>query len=105
MEAGGTATVWLATPGSLGQERAVAEAMRSARAAEYETVAAQALAASGLAAGERARVVRRLRAELHRIGRRDFFPPAKRDLARAAVGALAEGAPGVDGPARTGAVR
>jgi hypothetical protein len=90
VEAGGTATVWLATPGSVGQERAVSAAMRAARAAEYEAVAGQAEAASALGAGERRRVARRLRAELHRIARRDFFPPAQRDLARAAVEALAE---------------
>src|SRR6266498_1547486 len=43
-EAGGGATVWLATPGSLAQERAVAETMRAARAAEYRAVAEQAWA-------------------------------------------------------------
>lgn len=89
-EASGTATVWLATPGSLGQERVIAEAMRAARAAEYEAVAAQAEAAAALSTSERLRAARRLRAELHRIGRRDFFPPPQRDLARAAVDALAE---------------
>jgi hypothetical protein len=104
-EAGGTATVWLATPGSLGQERAVADAMRSARAAEYEAVAADARAASALGPGERARAVRRLRGELDRIGRRDFFPPAERDRARAAVDALAEGAARADGSVGMGLVQ
>jgi hypothetical protein len=92
VEASGTATVWLATPGSIGQEREVAEAMRAARAAEYEALAGQALAAAGLGPGERARVASRLRAELRRIIRRDFFPPPQRELAQAAVDALAPAA-------------
>jgi hypothetical protein len=33
--------------------------------------------------------LRRLRDELHRIGRRDYFPPPEREAARAAVAALA----------------
>jgi hypothetical protein len=82
--------VWLATPGSTVQERAVAETMGAARSAEYEAVIAQARAASVASPGERMRAVRRLREELRRIGRRDFFPPAERDLAHAAVDALAE---------------
>jgi hypothetical protein len=90
VEAGGAATVWLAAAGSAAQERAVADAMRAARAAEYAGVAAQAQTASMASPGERVRAVRRLRAELRRIGRRDFFPPAERDLAHAAVEALTE---------------
>lgn len=105
VEAGGTVTVWLATPGSIGQERAVAETMRAARAAEYEAVAAQAEVATVLDAGERSRAARRLRAELHRIGRRDFFPPAQRDRARAAVEALVERASRADEDDRRRAVR
>ena len=89
VEAGGVATVWLATPGSAGQERAVAEAMRGARAAEYRAIVEQARAATEGGAVERERAARRLRGELRRIARRDFFPPAERDTARAAVEALA----------------
>jgi len=64
--------------------------MRAARAAEYRTVTDQAqAAAAGAGAAERTRVVRRLRGELRRIARRDFFPPADREAARAAVEALA----------------
>jgi Protein ChrB, N-terminal len=91
-EAGGVATVWLATPGSAEQERAIATTMRAARAAEYQAVIEQARAALYGPALERARVARRLRGELHRIARRDFFPPAERDTARAAVDALTPGA-------------
>jgi uncharacterized protein YdbL (DUF1318 family) len=89
LEAGGVATVWLATPGSAAQERAIAEAMRAARAAEYRAVTEQARAAADSAAAERTRAVRRLRGELRRIARRDFFPPAEWEAAGAAVDALA----------------
>jgi hypothetical protein len=87
-EAGGIATVWLATPGSAAQERTIAQAMRTARAAEYQIVIAQARAAADGTAVEQARALRRLRAELRRIARRDFFPPPDRDAAQAAIDAL-----------------
>jgi hypothetical protein len=93
LEAGGTSTVWLATPGSAAQERAIAEAMRAARAAEYRAVTDQARDAARGGAAERRRALRRLRGELRRIARRDFFPPAERDTARAAIDALAATAP------------
>jgi uncharacterized protein YdbL (DUF1318 family) len=89
-EAGGTATVWLAAPTSPGQEQEIAAGMRAARAAEYRAVIAEAGVAAGADAVERARVVRRLRNELRRITRRDFFPPPERDAARVAVQALAD---------------
>ena len=98
-EVGGTSTVWLATPGSAAQERAIAQAMRAARAAEYRAVAEQARDAAGTGAAERARAARRLRGELRRIARRDFFPPAERDSARAAVAALAADAAPAGSPA------
>lgn len=87
-EAAGSATVWLASPASVGQERAIAAAMRAARVAEYEAVLAQARAATAAGATERARAARKLRAELHRIARRDFFPPRQREQAQTAVDAL-----------------
>jgi hypothetical protein len=100
LEAGGTATVWLATPGGAAQERAIAEAMRAARAAEYRAVIDQARdAAKSDAAAERMRVLRRLRGELRRIARRDFFPPPEREAARAAVDALAADAAATGAPA------
>jgi hypothetical protein len=103
-ENGGTATLWVATPGSATQERDVARAMRAARAEEYRAVIADAEAAAGAGEAERTRAVRRLRAELHRIGRRDYFPPHERDTARAAVQALAVsarvGTPEDDGASR-----
>jgi hypothetical protein len=101
LEAGGVATVWLATPGSAAQERAIAETMRAARAAQYQAVTEQARDAANGAAAERTRAARRLRGELRRIARRDFFPPAEREAARAAVDALAADADTKGAPAAT----
>src|SRR5262249_50446251 len=64
-------------------------AMAAARAAEYAAVAAQATAARDAGQAARAATLRRLRGELRRITRRDYFPPAAREHARAAVEALA----------------
>lgn len=89
-EGGGTATVWIADPASLEQEQQTAAGMRAARAAEYQTVIDEARAAGGGSDTDRTRAVRRLRAELHRIGRRDFFPPPERQAARTALRELAD---------------
>jgi hypothetical protein len=89
IEAGGSCTVWLSAPASTAQERDIAAGMRAARAAEYQAVTAEAGAAAGASDTDRARTRQRLRAELRRITRRDFFPPPERDAARAAVHALA----------------
>jgi hypothetical protein len=89
VEAGGAATVWLARPGSAAAERDLATAMAAARAAEYAKVTAEAAAAITADEAGRAQVLRRLRAELRRIARRDYFPPPEKDQAQAAVQALA----------------
>jgi hypothetical protein len=88
-EGGGTAGVWLARPGTLRQEAELAAVMASARAAEYAAVLAEATAALGADPTTRVGVLRRLRGQLRRIGRRDYFPPPQRDTAHAAVTALA----------------
>jgi hypothetical protein len=88
-EAGGTAGLWLSRPASLGQEREIAAGMATDRAREYEDVTAAAHAATALDAPERTKAAKRLRAELRRIGRRDYFPPPERDAAHAAVTGLA----------------
>jgi len=98
-EAVGTAGVWLARPASAEQEREIASAMTLARAQEYRAVRSEAEAVAGLADAERVRVARRLREELRRIRRRDFFPPAERDTAVAAVEEIAAGTTAAD---RTG---
>ena len=99
-EAGGTATVWVGKPAAASAERELAASMAAARAAEYATVRAQAEAAASGTQTERAAMLRRLRGELRRINRRDFFPPPERDAARASVEALAEPA-GRPAPRRT----
>ena len=90
VEAGGTLDGVAGHPGQRRPGTGIAEAMRAARAAEYRAVTEQARAAAGATgAAERTRTLRRLRGELRRIARRDFFPPAEREAARAAVDALA----------------
>jgi hypothetical protein len=89
IEADGEAGIWTAQPGSAALGRQVARAMTAARAAEYDKIRTEAATGRDLAEAARAVLVRRLRAELHRVQRRDFFPPAQRDLAEAAIAALA----------------
>lgn len=89
VEAGGSATVWLGKPAVPQAEQELAASMAAARAEEYREVLAEAEAAVELAAAARSAVLRKLRGELNRIGRRDFFPPPERDRARAAVEVLA----------------
>src|SRR5262245_2453961 len=74
-EASGTAGVWMARPATVTQERELAQAMASARSAEYRAVLEQAHAVDGRPDGERQRTGRLLRKEMRRIKRRDFFPP------------------------------
>jgi DNA-binding transcriptional regulator PaaX len=88
-EAGGTAGVWLAQPATLAQERELATAMAAARAEEYREIVDQADTARTLPDTDRQRALRRLRHELHRVRRRDYFPPPEADTARLAVDALA----------------
>lgn len=89
IEAGGQAQVWLGRPGSGAQEREIATRMRSAVGDEYGQVVAEARGALGLSPGQRKRTLGRLRRELRRIRRRDYFPAVQRDEAIAAVEALA----------------
>jgi hypothetical protein len=90
LDAGGTAGIWIARPVSEGQERVLAGALATARAAEYQAIVEEAAAFAGLEDGVRGSAARRLRAELRRITRRDYFPPAEREHARRAVEALLE---------------
>jgi cobalamin biosynthesis protein CobD/CbiB len=89
-EAGGEATIWLADPATRAQERELRESMQTAVAAQYREVAAQAHAATSESAGRRRRTLSRLRCELERIRRRDYFPPPERETAHAAVESLSE---------------
>ncbi|MFD9520748.1 Chromate resistance protein ChrB [Streptomyces sp. NPDC059979] len=85
---GGTATVWIAHPAAAGHEDQLVQDMTAARAAEYQQVLAEAEAARDKDDAERRRVLAKLRAELRRIQRRDYFPPPDRLAAEAAVNAL-----------------
>ena len=87
-DAGGEASIWLAQPATARQERDLARRMAAARAAEYAAVSAEAGAAASAEVREARRTGERLRAELRRIGRRDYFPPPERDTALAAVRSL-----------------
>ena len=89
LEAGGEASVWLGRPGSAAQERALARRMREAVSGEYAVVVRDARAASAGSAGQRKRTLARLRRELRRIHRRDYFPSPVREQALAAVQELA----------------
>jgi hypothetical protein len=87
VEDGGEASIWTATPAALAQERALAASMREAIRERYRAVIEEADAAR---AGEgNRRTLARLRRELARIERRDYFPPPEREQARTAVEGLA----------------
>ncbi|MFB9690289.1 Chromate resistance protein ChrB [Amycolatopsis plumensis] len=88
LDAGGSAMVWLAHPAAVGPEREVVQAMAEARTAEYTAVLTEAEQATTAAEPERLRIMRKLRAELRRIHRRDYFPPPQRAAAERAVAAL-----------------
>lgn len=90
LEAEGEAMVWLAEPISATVERRLVERLASERAEEYRAVIEQAETAAAGGTGAQRRELRRLRRELRRIRQRDYFPPAERDLAAAAVERLAE---------------
>jgi hypothetical protein len=83
-QAGGEATLWLAQPASAAQERRLATELAEARAAEYRAVIEEA----NSVATPGSRTIQRLRRELRRIGRRDYFPPPERSVAKDAVDAL-----------------
>ncbi|MGW8954768.1 Chromate resistance protein ChrB [Streptomyces sp. NPDC055709] len=85
---GGTATVWIAHPAAAGHEQQLVQAMTEARAAEYQQVLAQAEDARDTNDVERRRVLAKLRAELRRIQRRDYFPAPDRLAAERAVNTL-----------------
>ena len=89
VEAGGEASVWLARPGSAAHERALASRMRDAVTIEYEAVVTDAHAGVAGPAGQRRRTLSRLRRELNRIHRRDYFHSEAREPALAAVRELA----------------
>lgn len=88
-DAGGDATIWIGEPASQGQARALATRMADAVADEYARVMEDAFSALDCEPKVRRRTVARLRREQQRIRRRDYFPPAARERAEAAVEELA----------------
>jgi hypothetical protein len=99
-ERGGTSSVWVARP-TIGHtaDRLIDQA-RAAIEAEYRGVVREAEAAGKLGHAEHQRVVRRLRAELRRIGTRDYFATPAAKVARASVDRLAAKQMMVAPPAR-----
>ncbi len=85
-QAGGEANVWLAQPGSTAHERALAARMQAEAAGDYRRIIETAYAA---APGAGKRTLGRLRRELRRVRRRDYFRAPERELASAAVDDLA----------------
>jgi hypothetical protein len=84
-QAEGHAMLWLAHVTSAASERTLVTDLAEARAAEYRAVIAE---VEALASPDD-RTIQRLRRELRRINRRDYFPPPERSAAKAAVEALA----------------
>lgn len=85
LQAGGTASVWKAEPTTRKQERELVAAMQAVVDQEYDKVITEAMDDSlGTS-----RTLKRLRAEIRRIERRDYFPTGKKHEARAAVERLA----------------
>ena len=102
VENAGTAGVWLARPTTRAQEHEIARAMDAARVQEYDTIIAEARATFSAPETERARTVRRLRSEMRRIERRDYFRPPRREEARQVLRRLAEAASTADEALTTG---
>jgi uncharacterized membrane protein YdfJ with MMPL/SSD domain len=84
-QASGEAMLWLAQPASAAQEQGLATQLADARSAEYLAVISE---AESITTANR-RTIQRLRRELRRISRRDYFPPPERAAAKAAIDALA----------------
>jgi hypothetical protein len=87
VEADGEASVWVASPAAISDEREVASKMQRSIAEQYRAVIEQARDTDP--SQRNRRTLARLRRELGRIERRDYFPPGDREEARAAVEALA----------------
>ena len=87
-EQGGTASVWVASPTTGTTTARLIEQARAATDDEYRAVMRDAEAPI-LTVAERRRLLRRLRAELRRIGSRDYFGAETGRAARARVDELA----------------
>ncbi len=70
-------------------EQLLVTQLQQARAEEYRSLLTEAEQLGADPATDRARTLTRLRRELRRIRRRDYFPPPEEELARHAVESLA----------------
>jgi hypothetical protein len=96
-DAGGTALLLQAHALSRRDEELMARRMAEARSQEYLDLTARAQSAltdiktgsSGSEHGRQPQVLKKMRADLRAITRRDYFPPPEREVARRAVEAVA----------------
>jgi hypothetical protein len=86
--AGGSASLWRGELLSVSDEDRLVAQLQEARAEEYRALVTQVEQASIDMKSIHHRAVHRLRRELRRIRRRDYFPPAEQELARAAIESL-----------------
>ncbi len=68
----------------------MATAMATARAAEYDAITEEATSVTTASESEQRRSLAKLRRTWRDVSRRDYFPPRERDIARAALDALAD---------------
>lgn len=86
LEHGGSASVWKTEPTTRWQERELVTRMQAAIDDEYDAVIEEARKMNGREQSPRR--LKRLRAKIRRIERRDYFPTGKRAEARQTVEAL-----------------
>lgn len=84
-EARGEAAIWIATPGSIDQERSLVSGFQEAVAREYGQIAEAAQGAEQAEPVARRRSLARLRRELQAVRERDYFPTHARERAVGAV--------------------
>jgi hypothetical protein len=89
IEAGGEASVWVASPRSAAEERELTGRLAAASAEDYQAVIAAAEVALREPSLARRRTLNRLRRELRRINDRDYTSPPERNGAQTAVAAFA----------------
>lgn len=90
VEARGDAAIWIAEPATAAQGREIAGRLQATIAEQYRAIATEARVTGAQPAGRHRRTLARLRRELLRIKRRDYFPPPEREDAERAVAALAK---------------
>jgi hypothetical protein len=84
-EAKGEAAIWIASPGSVDQERPLVSRLQDAVAQEYGQIAEAAQKAEQAEPAARRRSLARLRRDLQVIRERDYFPTQARQRAVDAV--------------------